>query len=361
MRRNPKSRHSMAGISIVELMIAMVLGLLVLAGLASIFAGSSAARAEMERSSRQIENGRFAMELIGEDLRMAGFYGEFNVATLPVPGALPDPCSTDIAEWQAAMPISIQGYDNGAGFPSLCLPGNVRPGTDMLVVRRAATCEAGTPNCEPLIGNAPYIQVSKCSDSTPPENVATPFVLGLQGSAPFSLRLRDCLTRAGLRRYHVRIYYISNDNGDGAAVPTLKRLETDGLSWTESPLVEGIEELNIEYGIDWRPPPPPEPPLPGALPDGGPDIYTADPTNFTAAGCTTCTAPNNWANVATARINLLARNIEPSPNYVDTKSYILGYDAGGSEIVVSPGGPYRRHVYTGVVRVVNLGQRRERQ
>lgn len=347
MRRNPKSRHSMAGISIVELMIAMVLGLLVLAGLASIFAGSSAARAEMERSARQIENGRFAMELIGEDLRMAGFYGEFNVATLPVPGALPDPCSTNVADWQAAMPVSIQGYDNGAGFPSLCLPGNVKSGTDMLVVRRAATCEASTPNCEPLVGNAPYIQVSKCSDSTPPENVATPFVLGLQGSAPFSLRLRDCVSRAGLRRYHVRVYYISTDNGDGVAVPTLKRLETNGLVWTESPLVEGIEELNIEYGIDWDG-------------DGNPNDYTTDPTNYTAAGCASCNAPNNWFNVVTARVNLLARNIDPSPNYVDTKRYVLGYDAGGSEITVSPGGPYRRHAYNGVVRVVNVGQRREK-
>ena len=347
MRHNPKSRHSMAGISIVELMIAMVLGLLVLAGLASLFAGSSAARAEMERSSRQIESGRFAMELIGEDLRMAGFYGEFNVATLAVPGALPDPCSHNIADWQTAMPVSIQGYDNGAGFPALCLPSNVRPGTDMLVVRRAATCEASTTNCEPLVGNAPYIQVSKCSDSTPPENVATPFVLGLQGSAPFSLRLRDCASRAGLRRYHVRIYYISDDNGDGAAVPTLKRLETNGLAWTESPLVEGIEELNIEYGVDWDG-------------DGNPNDYTTDPTNFTAAGCASCDAPNNWFNVVTARVNLLARSIDASPNYVDTKRYILGYDAGGNEVTFSPGGPHRRHAFTGVVRVVNVGQRREK-
>ena len=40
-------RRSMQGISMVELLIAMVLGLIVLAGLASIFANSSSARAEM--------------------------------------------------------------------------------------------------------------------------------------------------------------------------------------------------------------------------------------------------------------------------------------------------------------------------
>lgn len=349
MRGNPKSLRSMAGVSIVELMIATVLGLLVLAGLASIFAGSSAARQEMERSARQIENGRFAMELLGEDLRMAGFYGEFNVATLAVPGAMPDVCSFNVADWQAAMPISIQGYDNGAGFPPLCLPSNVKSGTDILVVRRAATCEAGTANCEALVGNAPYIQVSKCSDNVPPppENVATPFVLGLQGVALFPLRLRNCAARAGQRRYYVRVYYVSNDNGDGAAIPTLKRLDMRGTIWEETPLVEGIEELNIEYGIDWDG-------------DGNPNDYTTDPTSFTAVGCASCNAPNNWFNVVTARLNLLARNIEASPNYVDTKRYSLGLDKDGAEITVNPGGAYRRHAYTGIVRVVNVGQRREK-
>jgi type IV pilus assembly protein PilW len=354
MRSQPKSRRSMEGVSIVELMIAMVLGLLILAGLASLFAGSSAARSEMERSARQIENGRFAMELLGEDLRMAGFYGEFNVSTLPVPAALPDPCSTNVADWQAAMPVSIQGYDNGAGFPASCLPSNVRPGTDILVVRRAANCEAGAPGCDPIVGGAPYVQVSKCSGGAPPENVATPYMLGLQGSMPFNLRQRNCATQAGLRRYYVRIYYIANDNGDGVAVPTLKRLDLMGMRWMETPLVEGIEELNIEYGIDWAPP------AGGSVVDGTPDSYTTDPTNFTAAGCGTCTAPSNWFNVVTARVNLLARNIDPSPDYVDTKRYTLGRDAAGADVVFNPGGPYRRHAYTGVVRVVNVGQRREK-
>jgi type IV pilus assembly protein PilW len=352
-RSTPKARRTMEGISLVELMIAMVLGLLVLAGLASLFAGSSAARNEMERSSRQIENGRFAMELLGEDLRMAGFFGELNVAVVPTPAALPDPCSVNVAEWSAAIPIPIQGYDNGVGAPA-CMPADVKPDTDILVVRRVSTCEAAAAGCEPLVGNAPYIQVSKCSAGEPPENVATPFIMGLQGGANFNLRLRNCAVAAGMRRYYVRMYYISTDNGQGEAIPTLKRLDLNGLTWTQTPLVEGIEELNIEYGIDWAVVPG------GTLGDGNPDAYTTDPTNFTAPGCTTCTPANNWFNVVTARVNLLARNIDPSPNYVDTKTYSLGRDANEQEITVAPGGAYRRHAYTGLVRVVNVGQRREK-
>jgi type IV pilus assembly protein PilW len=332
----------MQGISLVELMIAMVLGLIVLAGLASLFANTSAARNELERSSRQIENGRFAVEILSDDLRMAGFYGELNVAPLPAPGALPDPCSLTATDWGAAIPIAVQGYDNGAAAPG-CLPGNLKPGTDIVVIRRAATCEAGKPGCEPLAASRPYVQASKCS----PENVNTPYEIGLHGTASFPLRLRNCTTPSGLRRYFVRIYFISTDNGAGQAIPTLKRLDFNGTGFVETPLVEGIEELNVEYGIDWDG-------------DGSPNDYSADPTTFAKAGCGTCDATSNWFNVVTARINLLARNIEPSPNYTDKKKYSLGLDAGGDELTVEPGGAYRRHAYSGLVRIVNVAQRREK-
>lgn len=327
----------------VELMIAMTLGLMILAGLASLFANTSAARAEMERSSRQIENGRFAVEMLADDLRMAGFYGELNVAPLPTPGALPDPCSIDPVIWAEAIPIALQGYDNGAGLPAGCAPANLKPGTDVLIVRRVATCEAGAAGCEPLAAGQPYVQVSRCS----PQNVGTPYRLGLQGSTAFDLHVRDCTNPAGLRRYYVRMYYVSTDNGAGEAVPTLKRRDFTGTGWDDLALVEGIEELNIEYGIDWDG-------------DGNPNGYTTDPTTYAPAGCTTCTPANNWSNAVTARLNLLARNIEASPGYTDTKRYTLGRDAKDDEVVLQPGGPYRRHAYNGLVRVVNVAQRREK-
>ena len=55
-----------------------------------------------------------------------------------------------------------------------------------------------------------------------------------------------------MRQYFVRIYYISTDNGAGTSIPTLTRLDFTGTGWTTTPLVEGIEEFNIEYGIDWH-------------------------------------------------------------------------------------------------------------
>lgn len=346
LARGPRS---MAGVSLVELMIAMLLGLIILAGLATIFANSSRSREELERASRQIENGRYAMETLSDDLRLAGFYGELSVLSLTPPTwptPPPDPCSTDPAVWTGAVFYHLQGYDNGAGAP-VCIPTR-KADTDVIIVRRVAACEAGVAGCPPVQNSLPYVQVSKCAT----EQVATPYVLNTGGSGVHTLRLRNCATVAGLRQYFVRIYYISTDNGSGVAIPTLKRADFTGSGWVETPLVEGIEELNIEYGIDWTGPG-------GTLPDGSPDSYTTDPTTAVPAGCTTCNAVSNWLNVVTVRINLLARNVDASPGYVDTKTYTLGRDAANAEITVTPGGPYRRHVHSGLVRIVNAAERRD--
>jgi type IV pilus assembly protein PilW len=347
------SPRSMAGVSLVELMIALVLGLIILAGLATIFANSSRSREDLERSSRQIENGRFAMETLTDDLRLAGFYGELDVKGLIVPGALPDPCSTDPVVWAAAIPVHIQGYDNGNGIP-VCIPASRKGGTDVIVIRRAATCEAGVAGCPPTQNTLPFIQTSKCI-TLPPALPEASFVIGSWGTAAYNLRLRNCATVAGVRQYYVRIYYISTDNGAGTSIPTLTRLDFTGTGWTTTPLVEGIEEFNIEYGIDWHGLTLVDPP------DGAPDDYTTDPTTFNALGaCVLCANPAyTWANVVTARINLLARNIDATPNYIDGKTYSLGRDAANAEILVTPGGPYRRHAYTGMVRIVNAAERRD--
>jgi type IV pilus assembly protein PilW len=335
-----RGRAAQRGLSMVELMIALALGLIVLAALVSVFANSSASRQEMERTSRQIENGRYAMQLLSDDIRLAGFYGEANVKAIPLPGVLPDPCSTTAADWGAAMPLHLMGYDNGAGIPT-CVPGTgtLKPATDVIAIRRVATCEAGVGTCPAITGGRGYIQVAKCSTQTP----ITPYEIGIEGSATFDRQNRDCATAAGKREYMMRAYFISSDNGRGDAIPTLMRIDFNGAGFTTTPLVEGIEELHFEYGIDTDN-------------DGAPNAFTADPTNYICAGCTAIT---NWGNVVTVRINLLARNLEESLNYTDTKRYTLGRDAAGNEITVAPGGAYRRHAYTSVVRVVNAAERRD--
>jgi type IV pilus assembly protein PilW len=57
---------------------------------------------------------------------------------------------------------------------------------------------------------------------------------------------------------------------------------------------------------------------------------------------------------------VLARNVEPTGGYTDAKTYQLGINADGSANNVTPGGAYKRHAFTEVVRVTNVSQRKER-
>ena len=351
IRRNLSTRRAMAGVSLVELMVGITLGLMILAGLASVFANTSRSRTEIERTSRQIENGRYAMEILGDDLRLAGFYGEFSVRTLAVPGALPDPCSFDPTVWALAIRVGVQGYDAGASAPT-CMPANVKPNTDIIVVRRTSMCEAGVAGCAAAASQQAFFQAAKCGTQVAATN--TSYILNKNGTT-FDRQLKDCATNAGMRRYFVNIYYISTNNGQGTSIPTLKRLELNDTSdgFNEVALVEGIEQMNIEYGVDYT----------GSVActsDGQPDAWTADPTTFVPGGGCPGSDVLNWSNVVAARINILARNTEASPNYTDNKTYTLGLDAAGNPVTVAnPNDNYHRHAYNTVVRLVNVSQRRE--
>lgn len=341
------SRRRQAGLSLIELMVSITLGLMILSGVLIVFVNTSAARSEVERVSRQIENGRYASELLSEDLRLAGFYGELSAGSVAPPGSLPgDPCSVTPADWRSWIPIHLQGYDD-IGFTSTnCTLTNLKANTDVLVVRRARACAAGVAGCDAVVNGKPYLQVSLCATQTTPN-----YRLGLEGGAdPFDMQKKTCVTTAlaNKREYLVRIYFIATDNGAGQSIPTLKRLELTGAGWSTVPLVEGIEEMQLHYGLDTNG-------------DGMPDVYVANPNDYPGGACPAPACPrDNWTNVVTVQFHLLARNLETSPGYSEgTKKYILGKDAAGSDIERTPGDGYRRHVYSGLVRVANPAGRRD--
>jgi len=338
------TRRQQSGLSLVELMVSVALGLIVLSAVLIVFANASASRSEVERTTRQIENGRYASELLSDDIRLAGFYGEVDVTNIAAPGALPaDPCSVTATDWNAWMPVHIQGFD-AAGFISAnCALTNQKAGTDVLVIRRARTCTADATTCAPdVTAGTPYVQASACGTQV------TKYALDIQpgaGTGAFSMQTKTCSggTLAPKREYYVHIYFIATDNGRGQNIPTLKRLELvrDSSGGTTPrfdlvPLVEGIENLQLMYGVDTDN-------------DGAPDEYVSNPTSLA-----------RWMNVMTVQFNILARNIETAPNYADTKTYTLGKDSTGAAQTVGPfNDGYRRHVYSGLVRVMNPAGRRD--
>lgn len=330
--RASSGRNRQSGFNIVELLIASALSLLILAGLISVFVNSNRSRNEIELASQQIENGRYATQVITGDLRNAGFLAEFDPRTLTTPTAKPDACATSVADLRTALRMHVQGYDNGATTPT-CLT-DVRSGTDILVVRRANTCAAGSTNCESVTSGRTYFQTSLCST----ELATTPYVLDTN-TGNLVLHKKDCATTANIYRYRTHIYYVANNDIGSDGIPTLKRAELTSGSFEIVPLVEGIENLQIEYGIDTNS-------------DGAPEIFTANPDAYNSCAGVTCV--QNWQNVVAVKIHVLARNTAVTMGYANTKTYTLGLTASGDDNTVTiSGDSYKRHVYQANVRLNN--------
>jgi type IV pilus assembly protein PilW len=345
------------GFSLVELLIAVAIGLSLLAGLSAMFVKNTQAQTEIEKAHRQVENGRYAIDLLAVDLRNAGYFAEFNPTVLASPAALPTPCADTLGDLDAGLALAVQGADDdSAGLG--CLP-DLRPDTDVLVVRRSATCVAGQPGCEPLASGGPYFQASLCSNAGElnSPNVTDFYALTLTETG-LTRHGRDCTavtgsgTPAAIRRYRTHIYFVAKNNEGSDGIPTLKRAElsTDGLKpkWTVVPLAEGIENLQLEYGLDLAP----------AGGDGVADATTPDPALH--AGCTTAgCAVANWRSVVAVRVHVLARNAEQTASYTDKKSYVLGLNLDGkNNVIPAPEDHYKRHVFQSLVALPNLAGRR---
>jgi type IV pilus assembly protein PilW len=343
------------GFSLPELMIATAIGLVILAGMATLFVTNSKAQSEVEKSNRQVENGRFGIQLLTGDLRNAGFLSEFDPTVLATPATVPDPCTLTLANLVAGLPMHVQGYDNVAADTVGCIS-DVKPGTDVLVLRHTATCVAGTANCDAATGAGPYFQASLCYNSAELNSGSVTDHYGLSiESTGLDRHKKDCTdvagsgTLAGLRRYLTHIYFIANNDKSGDGVPTLKRAELGAsgtaLAFTINSQVNGIEDMQLEYGIDTNN-------------DGVADLYSAWPDKANGCLLADCAA-QNWRNVVSVKMNLLARNVDKTTGYTDTKTYTLGRNANGALNTTSAANDnYKRHVFQSLVGIPNAAGRK---
>jgi type IV pilus assembly protein PilW len=67
--------HRLRGVTLVELMIALVIGLILTAGATQIFLGSKETYRTSEALSRVQENGRMALQLLAREIRQADYFG----------------------------------------------------------------------------------------------------------------------------------------------------------------------------------------------------------------------------------------------------------------------------------------------
>lgn len=363
------SRHSgtTGGFTLVELMVALTIGLIILAGVSTLFVNSRQTYTTQDRLARLQENARFAMQFIIKDLRMAGYFGCLDEIT---PDSMHSTLnnSTDFA-YNGQLPLEgVENASNGwypSGFATL--PAGMKPGTDAIVIRRGDDdnniyLNKEMPNDSAVLKvnsiaglevndiivisdcvSADIMQITQLNPTDPhivhnsgntsegPGNSTQKLSKAYSPStAPDGTKVMKFLTR--------RYFIATGASGN----PALFRQDNAG---TAVELVDGIENLQVLYGKD-------------SDSDGLPNVYLK-------AGDTGLQTTDDWAMVKSVRFGIIARTLSDKDTDVDTGTYDVDGDCPTGALITDPCYDFtptatnpndrnKRRVFQAVVQLRNL-------
>jgi type IV pilus assembly protein PilW len=293
------------GFTLLELLLALSTGLVLFAGVLSIFVGMRSTTAETSSYGELQENGRFAVSLLTNDLQRQGFWGDFNGTlntqsiTMPFPPILIDndcvgqglnnatfmqPIGTFRTLWGQTI---NQGVDaNPLGCFQAVLNTQTRDGSDVIQLKRVIGLPVPGINL-----NADDVYLYDNSDS---------------GTIFSNNAIPPPLANGRYWQYQHHVYYVRERTVGVDTVPVLMqgRLVSRGMNF--NPVIDGIEIIRFMYGID----------ING---DGNVDNYLS----------ATNVPQNAWDNsgnnnIVAIKLYVLARNIMPDNNYVNNNTYQLG-------------------------------------
>jgi type IV pilus assembly protein PilW len=344
------ARPRQRGFSLVEIMVALTLSLIVLAGVLAVMYSSKVTYAENERTGRLQENGRAAIELMLRDLRGAGYPG----CAQPIAGlfAINNMLAnaTQVA-WNLTQPVA--GFEGTSGTWAPALDATLFPSAtarnDVIVVR---TIPAGSPSMrvtavvapsasmsvekevgESLVPGMPAV-ISDCGNAsifvvsgfTPGAGDISATIDRVAGAGtPSNTTINLGATYApGARVSPVTSigYYIA-PNTD-ATGPALWRVTSNGAP---QEIIPGAEALEIRYGVD----------------------TVADPGRLvTVDTYVDANAVTDWSRVVSISIALLIRSSEANSQTLDTRPYTLL-----TRVVPAFNDRFQRSVFTTTVTLRN--------
>lgn len=375
MKNTPTCSQRQRGFNLVELMTALLIGLLLMAGLSTMFVTTKRNYTAQDSMSRLQENGRIAMQIMSREIRAAGFFGcastVDSVNNRLVGGA------SSFGPYGHRVPL--QGSDNGSGllFPgSEALPAGAI--TDAISIRYAdgkgafaISSEMPSPaaNMDIVVGSAAGVAVgdilfvSDCKTAdifqvTGPANdpvdwnrVVHNSGSGTPGNTDGSLS-KPYGPDAEILKFVQVTYFIAPSATSGQ--PALWR----SVFGVPVELIDGIEAMEILYGVDTD-----------GDPLGLPDRFlkagqVGPPALITIA---------DWQNVRSVRIGIVARALANKTVSTDkaktrtageadvTPPELINIDIDGDgntdldiSTLTAADQPYQRRVFRSTLQLRNL-------
>jgi len=325
------SARRQRGVTLVELMVALALGLLVTVALLKVYIDASRMYRFNEGLARLQENGRFALEFIRRDARAAGFWGCNSNATLSNGVSGTNAAFIDIAAGHIA---GTQG-EARANLPdapdSISFRGGFGNGTALTAAMTSEAAELAVTSIAEL--TSPIAMVSDCENAdifaiTAASELTLSHTAGANVSGSLSKVYK---TDARVHPVRQSTYCI----GDGVTpnVPSLKRTTDPGVSCPSGgeELIEGVENIQILYGEDTDA---------DANGDNGDDVAN----RYVAAG----TSGLDVDRIVSLRISILLRSIE---NNLTTNP--APYSFNGTTYIPGASDRYLRKVFTTTITLRN--------
>jgi prepilin-type N-terminal cleavage/methylation domain-containing protein len=216
------------GFTLVEIMVSLTLTTILILGTVTLHSHAIQTARTIERRAALEERATFALALMEEDLRMAGFWGLHTDAALLTGADLAQVhCNNnDVSSWAMNLRVSVSSSRNSYPLPCPAFS-NAAPNSDTLTVRHASPSTVAPKN------NTIQLQTGHTGGSI--------FSNGVPPSADTGTAIHNVMVRA---------WYIDQHSSE-ADLPALRRYElvSGGLMQNQE-IMPGVEQLRVELGID---------------------------------------------------------------------------------------------------------------
>ena len=237
--RTTTARHSQAGLSLVELMVALVIGMLTTLVIMQVFAAFEGQKRTTIGSADAQTNGSIALHAIVRDLKMAGY------GLLPTNNANPYLCD----------PMPTADHDNNAATPAIPLAplsitdgGNAAGASDSVSISFGNTPFGGSPNIVSALTGGRVTLGSNLGCRV------NDIALLMEGNVCSTTRVTNLGTPAdntsvGLASAAGVTVGSSHLSCLGAWSNVVYRVNNGNLEANGTPIVTGIVALRAQYGI----------------------------------------------------------------------------------------------------------------
>ncbi|MEH6593004.1 MAG: PilW family protein [Halioglobus sp.] len=323
-------RHRVRGFTLIELMISILLGLILSLGIVNVYLGSKRNYAAEEDMARIQENGRYAINFLKRELMQVGFYGgRLDVDEMPAGTVTTDCVAAGNWALDASVPLElINDFNsslvtkNGTTLSNTCLiVSEIVSGTDIVTVKRTAG--------EPTLRDGAYTAGVTAAKNTQwylrVQDYGSQKSWIYNDTAGFNSTDDVPGSKVDYWEFYSQIFYIRNYSlVAGDDIPTLCVERLVASEMTTECLVEGVEDMQLEYGLDNNF-------------DGFPNQFVSDPNT------------PDIGDAVVAKVYLLLRGTSPIAGYTNTKTYNLG-----QKVVAAKNDAYLRRVMTTTVQMRNL-------